>query len=204
MKRLSARDRALLAVVFAIWAGCFALHVQRLASGRIGWVPAAFSNPAPGEAPLVKEVWRDAAAEPAAPRAGDRVLASGETSAIGAHRALLIAQLFAAADEHFRVPLTVERDGVPRSAALALDPIPLPWRTAVLSAAFASLGLLAFRRAARAALLGSVGYALHWHAFPGDGEAHNQVAFVTLLVVPSIVGVACVRVLLLFPEEVAV
>ena len=103
----------------------------------------------------------------------------------------------------------MERDGVPRSAWLALDPIPLPWRTAVLSAAFASLGLLAFRRArgspaARAALLGSVGYALHWHAFPGDGEAHNQVAFVTLLVVPSIVGVACVRVLLLFPEEVAV
>ena len=46
-KRLAGRDRALLAFVFATWAGCFALHVQRLASGRIGWVPAAFSAAAP-------------------------------------------------------------------------------------------------------------------------------------------------------------
>jgi class 3 adenylate cyclase len=209
MRRLSSRDRALLALVFAVWAAGFALHVERLASGRIGWVPAAFSEPAPGEAPLVREVWPDAAAAADGLRDGDRVLGVGEWSALGAPRHRLIARLFDGADDQLRVPVRVLRDGAERTAVLALDAIPLPWRTAVLSSAFAALGLLAFRRArgspaARNTLLASVGYALHWHAFPGDGPRHNAVAFATLLVAPSLVGVACVRVLLLFPEEIAV
>lgn len=209
MTRLTTRDRALLVLVFAIWGGGFVLHLHRLATGRIGWVPAAFRAAAHGEAPVVLEVWPDAAAAVGALRAGDRVLAVGARSALGQSREGLIAQLFAEADADLRVRLRVERGGAPLAVVLEIDPIPLPWRTAVLSFAFAMLGVLAFRRAngspaARAAYLASLAYALHWHAFPGDGQIHNAMAFATLLVAPSLAGPECVRVMLLFPEEVAV
>lgn len=207
-KRLAASDRALLLLVFAIWAVGFGLHVARLATGRIGWVPAAFASAPRDGLPEVIEVWPEAARAPGALRAGDRVLEVGGQELRGASREVLIAALFAAADAELKTRLRVLRAGVAREATLPLDPIPLPWRTAALSLAFAAIGLLGFRRArgspaARAFFLASLAYAMSWHAFPGDYTLHNVLAFATLMVAPALAGPECVRVLLLFPEEAA-
>ncbi len=208
MRRLRTADRILVATVFAIWSVAFVLHVSRLATGRIGWVPAAFRASAPGGAPVVAEVWPSIAVASDAPRPGDLVLGVGERSALGASREELIALLFAEADAELRVPLRLERDGAVHEALLQLGPVPLPWRTALLSLAFAGIAVLAFRRArgspaARAFFLAAVAYALHWHAFPGDGAEQNLLALATLALAPALAGPECVRVLLLFPEESA-
>jgi class 3 adenylate cyclase len=198
----------LVAAVFAVWTVSFALHVARLATGRIGWVPAALRAGAPGEAPWVAEVWRGDALAGDALRAGDRIVSVGARSALGASREELIALLFAEADPELRVALRVARGGEERDAALQLDPVPLPWRTAVLSFAFAAIGIFGFRRArgspaSRAFFLAAVAYGLHWHAFPGDGADANRLALWTLALAPAVAGPQCVRVLLLFPEESA-
>jgi len=207
-RRLRRSDRALLLLVFAIWAVGFGLHVQRLATGRIGWVPAAFASAPPGERPSVIEVWPEAAAAADAPRAGDRVVAVGGRPLSGSTREAVVAALFAEADADLRVTLRVARAGAEHDAALRLDPVLLPWRTAALSLAFAAIGLLGFRRArgspaARAFFLASLSYAMSWHAFPGDGAIHNALALATLLAAPALAGPECLRVLLLFPEEAA-
>jgi class 3 adenylate cyclase len=207
-RRLRAADRVLLLLVFAIWAAGFALHVERLTTGRIGWVPAAFASAQAGEPPRVLEVWPQAASASGALRAGDRVLSVGGSDVRGSTRESLIGRLFAEADGELRVALRVERAGAEQEAALKLEPVPLPWRTAALSLAFAAIGVLAFRRArgspaARSFFLASLAYAMSWHAFPGDGALHNVFALATLMVAPALAGPECARVLLLFPEEAA-
>ena len=91
---------------------------------------------------------------------------------------------------------------------LRLEPVLLPWRTALMSLSFAAIGGLAFRRArgspaARAFLLASLAYGMSWHAFPGDGAIHNAISFATLMIAPALAGPECARGFLLFPEEAA-
>ena len=100
---------------------------------------------------------------------------------------MLIARLFEEADAEHRVVLRVERAGGVQDAVLRLEPVLLPWRSAVISLAFAAIGGLAFRRArcapaARAFLLASLSYGMSWHAFPGDGAIRqNAISFATLM-----------------------
>ena len=210
MTRLGSADRALFAAVMLLWATAFGAQLRQLAHGRMGWVPLYLEGAASPQAlPGVVEPWPPAAGDPPSElRAGDRIARVGAVDARGLGRVELTARLFAAAGPDLRVPLEVEREDGPHALTLALQPVAAwPWRTALLSLAFAGIGALAFRRggspARRAFFLSAVFYALHWSAFPGGGRLHTAFVMVLTALAPAVAGPMALRTVLYFPSEIA-
>ena len=192
-----------------LWATAFGAQLVQLARGRMGFVPVYLEGAdGPSSLPRVAGLWPPLAGVPPPElRVGDRIARVGAADARGLGRVALIARLFEGAGSDLRVPLEVERDGARAAATLALQPVALPWRTALLSLAFAGIGALAFRRggspARRAFFLSAVFYALHWSAFPGGGRLATAFVMALTAIAPAIAGPTALRTVLLFPEEVA-
>jgi class 3 adenylate cyclase len=201
-------QRVLVGAAVVLWGAAFAGHVLLVARDRIGFAPLYVEPAATPEAlPRVTGLWPGTETGESGLRPGDRLASIGGRSAAGLDRAEVLAGLFERADDDYRVPLEVERDGVRRSAALQLQRAALPWRTVFVSFAFAAVGYLAFRRRAAPVTfcfaLASLFYALHWSSFIGAGVSHTRFAMAATALAPAIAGPMTVRALLLFPEEVA-
>ena len=200
-------SRAIVVAALAVWGVSFGSQIVLVARDRIGFVPI-YVTPAAGadDLPRVTGLWpaHDGASDL---RAGDEVLSIAGRSAKGLGRAEVLASLFAGADAEYRVALEVKRDGRQSAAVLSLQRAAYPWRTVFVSLAFAVVGGLAFRRRPTpvtfAFALACLAYAIHWSTFLGGGVLQTRLAMLATALAPAVAGPMAVRVLLLFPEEVA-
>jgi class 3 adenylate cyclase len=201
-------SRAIVVLALVIWAASLAAQIVLVSQGRIGFAPLYVTPAAdPDDLPRVTGLWPQAQDTDTDLRAGDRLISIDGRSAKGLGRAEVLASLFVSADADYRVALEVERDGRPSDAVLLLQRAAYPWRTVFVSLAFAVVGALAFRRRPTpltfAFALACLAYAIHWSTFLGGGLLQTRLAMLATALAPAVAGPMAVRVLLLFPEEVA-
>lgn len=166
-------DGLLAAVLLPLWIGAFALHVDRVADGRLAW-PGFWVDPGtqPSEPPRIRAFWPGMRAEHSGLQAGDLLLEVGSTSLLGVGPAGVFAHTVGAANENLEVPVLFERDGVQERGSLALTPVPFPWRAIPVTVGFVIAGSLVLlrRRGAtigRAFFVAAMLYGLHWTFFFG-------------------------------------
>jgi class 3 adenylate cyclase len=209
VRRLQPLDAVLLVVLVPLWLGCFALHVNEVARGRLAWVPVFVSPPEDTDGyPTVRAFWPGTGAEASGLVIGDRLIRVGEADLRGAGPIGFVAWVYEEVGQDLRLSVAFVRAGERGEAWLSLHPVSFPWRILPLILGLAVTGVLAFLRApgsrpARAYFLASVTYSLHWALFFG-GPRVQTYAWVTVSFCSSLVMFPLVlRTVMLLPEELA-
>ncbi len=210
MRRLGARDAALLWTLLGVWAVCFTLHVNALATGRLAWLPLQVAGAdGPDDYPVVSGFWSGAEAEASSLRPGDRLVSVGEAPLRGAGPLGFAARAYQALGDTGPAPrLRFERAGERGEAALPLVPVRWPGRVTFLSLVFVAAGAVAFvrsrgMRAAGLLFVSMWGYALHWTYFFGSPPALTPLAVAVFALGVSVALVCACWALLEFPPETA-
>ncbi|MDG2306843.1 MAG: adenylate/guanylate cyclase domain-containing protein [Candidatus Binatia bacterium] len=167
-------DGLLAAVLLPLWIGAFALHVDRVADGRLAWPGFWVETTESGDAPVVRALWPGTLAAQSGLQVGDRLLRVGDVPLEHEGPVGVFAQTLAVADANLTVPLRYERDGTPGEITLALTPIPFPWRAVPVTVGFVIAGSLVLlrrrgTRLGRAFFVAAMVYGLHWTFFFGGG-----------------------------------
>jgi class 3 adenylate cyclase len=154
----------------------------------------------------VRGFWPGAA--PAALAEGDELLAVGDADLRGVGSFGAVARIYQQSAGELSVPVRFARNGHRSETTLELLPVPLAWRTTVVSFAFAVVGALALWRGrgsgpARLFFLSAVLYAFHWCYFWGGAPAQTYAAVLAFGLGMSLAPPFMLRIILTFPEEVA-
>jgi class 3 adenylate cyclase len=158
--------------------------------------------------PVVRGLWSAPQAERSGLAVGDRLVSVGASDLSGVGPVGFAARVYEQARGAGPVLLRYERAGRLRETQLELIPVPYPWRTAGVAAAFAGIGALTFWRArasrtSRFFFLAVIFYALHWCYFWGGSSFQTHAALAVFLVAPGLAAPFALRTILVFPEEVA-
>ncbi|HJQ84534.1 MAG TPA: hypothetical protein VKA21_10685, partial [Candidatus Binatia bacterium] len=205
-----ARGFAALAVALTgVWAAALALHLERVASGRLAWVGVwVRAAEAPDRFPAIDDVWAASNAAHADLHPGDRLLRAGGLDLRGVGPVGFVARAYETAGRDLAVALALERDGATRETVLRLTPVAYPWRVLPLTVALVvCAGLVLLRRGpdrvGRAFFFAAIAFSLHWTFFPGGVRTITYAWAAVFACASTVMFPLALRPLLLLPPDVA-
>jgi len=211
LRRLTLFDRAILGLLGPLWVLCVILHLDRqLAVRPLAWFPVYLEPPQDATGtPLVSGFWPEEQHLEGELAIGDRLLAVGDTSLLGAGRSEVLGAAYDQAGADLRVEFRVERAGAERRVEMRLREIPQAWGKVPLVVALGLSALLALLRgrgshAVRAYALAALTYSFQWAYAFGGAPWTTQFGLAVFLGAGLFYQPLTLRAALLFPENVAV
>jgi hypothetical protein len=124
-----------------LWGFWFALYLNNLARGRIGFLPIMASVPEHADKyPTVRRFWDN---KPwGGLKLGDELIRVGREDLRGVWPIGLLGREFKEADALLRIPVVFVRAGHRQETFLSLRREPLPWRLVPLAISFAAVSVL--------------------------------------------------------------
>jgi hypothetical protein len=209
VKHLRLLDVWLLVLLFALWSVCFVLHLREVVHGRLARASVFVSSPESSDAyPIFIGFWPGSAAATPELVVGDRLTQVGSADLRGIGSVGFLARAYEQARGKLEVRLAFTRAGQPGETLLRFDPVIGPWGIIPMILGLAVTGLLVQlrmprSRQARAYLLCSFTYSIHWSLFFG-GAPWQTYAWVVVYTVSSVVIFPLIlHAILILPEEVA-
>jgi class 3 adenylate cyclase len=204
VKRLRPLDRALLFILVPLWGCWFALYLNNLSRGRVGFLPIVVSVPEnPNDYPRVRGFWGEPWGNL---KIGDHLVRIGGENLRGVWPVGFFARAFKETEAAHRVPVVFMRAGRRYESVLSRRPDPFPWEAIPITVSSVAIAVLLLlrkpgSRLARTIFLDSMAVSFLFTPFNAGSPALTYAWAVISFVCTLVQFPLALKALFLFPEE---